>query len=91
MSSEQRPHKVSFHAPEGEAGIKAVAKLRALLDTSRLTEDVAKIVYSGGKDVDVVAAGAGKGRALEAVREALFARHQGGAGGGAGAGSVAAG
>lgn len=85
--SEQRPHKVSFHAPEGEAGIKAVAKLRALLDTNRLTEDVAKIVYSGGKDVDVLAGGAGKGRALEAVRAALFARHGAAAGGG---GSVAA-
>jgi hydroxymethylpyrimidine pyrophosphatase-like HAD family hydrolase len=80
--SEQRPHKISFHAPEGELGIKAVAKLRSLLDTNRLTEDVAKIVYSGGKDVDVLSAAAGKGRALEAVREALFARAGGGKGGG---------
>jgi hydroxymethylpyrimidine pyrophosphatase-like HAD family hydrolase len=66
-ASEQRPHKLSFHSPAGAEGLKAVAELRAALDAAGMTEDVAKIVYSGGTDVDVLAAGAGKGRALEAV------------------------
>lgn len=68
-ASEQRPHKLSFHSPAGEAGRRAVDALRAALDARGMTEDVAKVVYSGGTDVDVLAAGAGKGRALEAVRE----------------------
>jgi len=72
-ASEQRPHKLSFRAPPAEAGRAAVAALRAALEARGLGEGVAKVVHSGGADVDVLAAGAGKGGALEAVRAALMA------------------
>ncbi|KAG2429912.1 hypothetical protein HXX76_010692 [Chlamydomonas incerta] len=65
--SEQRRHKVSYTLEGGGGGGGAPAA-EALME--RLQEELraaglnAKVVYSGGRDVDVLAAGAGKGGAL---------------------------
>jgi hypothetical protein len=63
QASEQRPHKLSYHldvAAVGDAGA-YIGRLEAALRAAAL--DV-RVVYSGGRDVDLLAAGADKGRAL---------------------------
>eukprot|EP00897_Mesotaenium_endlicherianum_P008188 jgi/Mesen1/7398/ME000388S06616 len=60
VESEQRPHKVSFTVDKGEAkGI--MEKLSAALKDRGLK---AKVIYSGGADMDILPEGAGKGQAL---------------------------
>jgi Sucrose-6F-phosphate phosphohydrolase len=64
VASEQRQHKLSFHlqraatSAEDEA---VLSRLRSALADAGLA---AKVIYSGGVDVDILAQGAGKGRAL---------------------------
>ncbi|GFH17179.1 S6PP domain-containing protein [Haematococcus lacustris] len=72
-ASEQRPHKLSWVVAEGvgpEEGERLVAKLQAGLDAHGLT---AKIIFSGGRDVDVISAQAGKGQALAFLMKRLAA------------------
>ncbi|KAI8467278.1 MAG: sucrose-6F-phosphate phosphohydrolase-domain-containing protein [Monoraphidium minutum] len=64
-ASEQRRHKVSFHLERGAGSDEDVALLGALRSDLAAAGVAAKVVYSGGVDVDVLAQGAGKGRALE--------------------------
>lgn len=58
--SEQRPHKVSFHLEKSEAS-GVVEPLRARMKERGLK---AKLIYSGGYDLDVLPERAGKGQAL---------------------------
>eukprot|EP00475_Leptophrys_vorax_P000767 TRINITY_DN10420_c0_g1_i1.p1 TRINITY_DN10420_c0_g1~~TRINITY_DN10420_c0_g1_i1.p1 ORF type:complete len:354 (+),score=-0.51 TRINITY_DN10420_c0_g1_i1:38-1099(+) len=58
--SEQRPHKVSFHLDKADAGA-VVEPLRAKLRARGLP---AKLIYSGGYDLDILPERAGKGQAL---------------------------
>lgn len=59
-ASEQRPHKVSFHAPpDGAAGV-----VQALRDELAHLPFPSHVIHSGGVDVDVLPAAAGKGKAL---------------------------
>ncbi|GBF89226.1 hypothetical protein Rsub_02103 [Raphidocelis subcapitata] len=63
VSSEQRRHKLSYHlSATGREAASLLEGLRADLAAAGVG---AKVVYSGGVDVDILAAGAGKGRALE--------------------------
>ena len=61
--SEQRPHKVSYHVsiagPEAES---LVQKVNAKLKDQGVT---AKVIYSGGADLDILPQGASKGKGLE--------------------------
>ncbi|KAF8068240.1 SPP1 [Scenedesmus sp. PABB004] len=70
VASEQRRHKLSFHlqrsTPEADAAV--LDGLRAALAAAG---QAAKVIYSGGVDVDVLAAGAGKGKALEFILREL--------------------
>lgn len=71
-ASEQRRHKLSFHLlMEGasqEAKQQAIENLRFMLLRLNLA---CKVVFSGGKDVDIIASSAGKGKALEFVLNRL--------------------
>eukprot|EP00775_Hariotina_reticulata_P009955 gene9955-10110_t len=66
VASEQRRHKLSFHlqrsTPEEDAAV-----LAGLRDALKGVGLAAKVIYSGGIDVDVLAQGAGKGKALEFI------------------------
>jgi sucrose-6-phosphatase len=72
-ASEQRPHKVSFHLslPREDAP-PILDRLKSELKTAGLPTTV---IYSGGADVDVLPAGASKGKGLafllEQMREAV--------------------
>jgi sucrose-6F-phosphate phosphohydrolase len=60
--SEQRPHKVSFHcALPRDAASGVLARLTTALEGAGLATTV---IYSGGADVDVLPAGASKGKGL---------------------------
>ncbi|KAG2496400.1 hypothetical protein HYH03_005627 [Edaphochlamys debaryana] len=65
VASEQRRHKLSYHLdlPRG-AGGEAEAVLGKLKDSLKAEGLQVKVVYSGGRDVDLLARGAGKGAAL---------------------------
>jgi len=59
--SEQRPHKISYNV-DGEKGPQAVQQLEKGIADSRLK---AKVIYSGGMDVDVLAVRSDKGDAVQ--------------------------
>ena len=62
-SSEQRPHKVSYSVSlQGEEAKRGVERLRESLQAEGLA---AKVIYSGGEDLDVLPAHASKGKGLE--------------------------
>ncbi|CAG9465152.1 unnamed protein product [Pedinophyceae sp. YPF-701] len=67
--SEQRPHKISFHleCPREEGRAKTSA-LQARLRDAGLP---AKVIYSGGLDVDILPDRAGKGQALAWLLEKM--------------------
>lgn len=58
--SELRPHKLSFHVEKASA-VQIVEQLSANLKARGVN---AKLIYSGGQDLDVLPQGAGKGQAL---------------------------
>jgi hypothetical protein len=60
VESEQRPHKVSFYVDKKEAE----HVLATLTERFRVRGLNAKLIYSGGVDLDVLPTGAGKGQAL---------------------------
>ncbi|MFZ9739062.1 MAG: sucrose-phosphate phosphatase [Prochlorotrichaceae cyanobacterium] len=64
--TEQRPYKVSFYLDSDQAET-TLAKLEQELQQAQLP---AQIVYSGGKDVDILPQRADKGSALEFLRSA---------------------
>lgn len=62
QESEQRPHKVSFNT---DAGADIGREVTQALQRSLAHEGIdAQVVYSGGRDVDILPARAGKGKAL---------------------------
>ena len=66
MASEQRRHKLSYHlqrsTPEADEAV-----LQGLRDSLAAAGLAAKVIYSGGMDVDILAQGAGKGNALKFI------------------------
>ena len=61
--SEQRPHKISYHVSvAGANAAKLVQNVEEKLTYAGLT---AKLIYSGGADLDVLPQGASKGKGLE--------------------------
>ena len=61
--TEQRPHKISFHVSlERQDAEQQLEKLRALLSQQGLP---AKVIYSGGADLDILPQTASKGKGLE--------------------------
>jgi hypothetical protein len=64
--SEQRPHKISFHLDLDGLGETPADSLIANLEAALKGAGVsAKVIYSGKVDVDVLPAGASKGKGLE--------------------------
>jgi sucrose-6F-phosphate phosphohydrolase len=62
-ASEQRPHKLSYHLDaKGDAAEQVVEHLKEALQGKGIQ---AKVIYSGGSDVDILAAGASKGDGLK--------------------------
>lgn len=62
-ASEQRPHKLSYHlAAKGEEAEQVINELESALKGKGIS---AKVIYSGGADVDILAAGASKGEGLK--------------------------
>ncbi|KAG1655626.1 hypothetical protein FOA52_008840, partial [Chlamydomonas sp. UWO 241] len=73
--SEQRPHKVSFRIEGGADAARAVlAELEGALKEACVP---AKVIYSGGSDVDILSERAGKGMALRFVLDSLEAKGHG--------------
>lgn len=72
-SSEQRRHKVSFHLQGGGSAEEDRLLLEGLKSDLEAAGLAAKVIYSGGVDVDVLAQGAGKGKALEFLLDQLRA------------------
>ena len=61
--SEQRPHKLSYHlSAKGEDAQKVISQLQEALKAAGVR---AKIIYSGGMDVDILSEGASKGEGLK--------------------------
>lgn len=65
--SEQRPHKISFEASSASPDA-LVARLRAALDATGLAFN---LVYSAGKDVDILPKRASKGEGLRVLHSEL--------------------
>ena len=62
-ASEQRPHKLSYHLQaRGADADQAIDQLKGKLAEAGVD---AKVIYSGGVDVDILAAKASKGKGLE--------------------------
>jgi hypothetical protein len=74
VATEQRRHKLSFHLTRGATPADDEAVIQTLRDQLSAAGLTAKVVYSGGVDVDVLAAGAGKGAALAFLLQQLAAR-----------------
>lgn len=70
VASENRRHKISYHlqrsTPEADEAV-----LQQLRDSLAAAGLAAKVIYSGGLDVDILAQGAGKGKALEFILKEL--------------------
>lgn len=66
-SSEQRPFKVSYFLTE-DAAIEVIPQFEAVLQEQGLA---VQIIYSGGRDLDVLPKQANKGRAMSFLREYL--------------------
>ena len=65
--SEQRPHKVSYHVSlTGSEAEQLIQKAEAKIRDAGLT---AKLIYSGGADLDILPQGASKGKGLEFLLE----------------------
>lgn len=62
--SEQRPFKVSFHLTEAVA-LEVIPRLEALLQEQRLA---AKLIYSTGRDLDILPTRSDKGLAVQFLR-----------------------
>ena len=61
--SEQRPHKVSYHvSAKGQEAEEQIQQLEAKLKGQGLS---AKVIYSGGADLDILPHHASKGKGLE--------------------------
>ena len=61
--SEQRPHKLSYHlSAKGEDAQRVISQLGAALKAAGVR---ARIIYSGGMDVDILPEGASKGDGLK--------------------------
>ena len=61
--SEQRPHKVSYHVSvKGKEAEQQISQLEASLKEQGLA---AKVIYSGGADLDILPQHASKGKGLE--------------------------
>lgn len=61
--SEQRPHKLSYHlSAKGDDAQKVISQLQEALKAAGVR---AKIIYSGGMDVDILPEGASKGEGLK--------------------------
>ncbi|KAG0601335.1 hypothetical protein M758_11G102400 [Ceratodon purpureus] len=69
VESEQRPHKVSFYVEKD----KAEEVIKTLTEKFKERQLNAKIIYSGGLDLDVLPTGAGKGQALAYLMKKLKA------------------
>lgn len=65
--SEQRPFKVSYFLSE-QAAVEVIPDLAALLDEQGLN---VQVIFSGGKDLDILPRQANKGRAMAFVRQFL--------------------
>ncbi len=62
-ASEQRPHKLSYHlSAKGEDAQNVISQLQEALKAAGVR---AKIIYSGGMDVDILPEGASKGEGLK--------------------------
>ena len=70
QESEQRPHKISFTVPSASHGDAVVALLR-----QRLADEGESVlvIYSSGRDVDILPSSAGKGNAVRFLLEHLAA------------------
>lgn len=61
--SEQRPHKLSYHlTAKGDDAQRIISQLEDALKKAGVR---AKIIYSGGMDVDILPEGASKGEGLK--------------------------
>ena len=61
--SEQRPHKVSYTVlVKGQEASSVIAQLRGDLQAAGIS---AKVIYSGGEDLDILPQQASKGKGLE--------------------------
>ncbi|KAK9823869.1 hypothetical protein WJX72_006056 [[Myrmecia] bisecta] len=68
--SEQRPHKLSYHlSTKGDAAKQAISQLEAKLADAGVK---AKVIYSGGVDVDILPFNASKGDGLKFLLKEIW-------------------
>ena len=65
--TEQRPHKVSYHV--SVKGAEAEQQITALKQALQQKGLLAKVIYSGGEDLDILPEKASKGKGLEFLLE----------------------
>ena len=69
--SEQRPHKLSYHlTAKGDEAQSVISQLEEALTAAGVR---AKIIYSGGMDVDILPEGASKGDGLKFLLRQVYA------------------